>query len=71
MKQQEDPDTEYVLDMVKMNSPSKDKDALKHSKRTLKDARENPVLHNDIRGQDLSFDDMWEQNVHGLNTYEE
>jgi hypothetical protein len=35
LKTQENPDTKYVLDMVKMGSPSRDKDALKHSHRVL------------------------------------
>jgi len=36
LKQQADPDTSYVLDMVKMGSPSKDKDALKYSAKNLR-----------------------------------
>ena len=32
LKQQEDPDTQYVLDMIQMGSPSKDKDNRQHSR---------------------------------------
>lgn len=51
LKQTENPDTQYVLDMARMGSPSKDRDALKHSHRVLKSVSENPVLHNHLKGQ--------------------
>lgn len=52
LKQQEDPDTQYVLDMQQMGSPSKDLDNRKQSRHTLKNIRRKPILHNDVRGED-------------------
>lgn len=51
--------------MVKMGSPSKDRDNKKHSKNVLKSPDENPVYHNSIRGQIKPYDELWEQVVHG------
>jgi hypothetical protein len=51
LKQQVDPETNYILDMVKMGSPSKDLDNKGHSKNVLKSVNENPVYHNRVRGQ--------------------
>jgi hypothetical protein len=51
--------------MVKMGSPSKDLDNKKHSKNVLKSTNENPVYHNNIRGQIKPYDELWEQVVHG------
>ena len=52
LKQKEDPDTQYVLDMQQMGSPSKDLDNRKQSRHTLKNIRRKPILHNDVRGED-------------------
>ena len=71
LKQTENPDTQYVLDMVKMGSPSKDKDALKHSHRVLKSVAENPVLHNHIKGQNVTYDQMWDDAMNGRNLAEQ
>ena len=56
LRQQEDPETQYVLDMIQMGSPSKDKDNRQHSRSTLKAVKRKPVLHNDVRGEDQQFD---------------
>ena len=51
--------------MVQMGSPSKDKDNRQHSRATLKAVRRKPVLHNDVRGEDNQFDNVWEDTIHG------
>jgi len=65
LKQQEDPETQYVLDMIQMGSPSKDKDNRQHSRSTLKAVKRKPVLHNDVRREDQQFDQVWEDTIHG------
>jgi len=54
--------------MVKMGSPSKDKDALKQSKKVLARANQNPVLHNHVRGFDEKYDSMWEDAMHNKSS---
>ena len=51
--------------MVKMGSPSKDLDALKHSHKLLNSVSANPVLHNHIRGSDTTYDRNWENAING------
>lgn len=50
--------------MVKMGSPSKDKDAHQHSKKVLARPSQNPVLRNHVRGYDQQYDNMWEDAMH-------
>ena len=69
LRQQEDPDTQYVMDMVKMGSPSRDDNVHRqHSRRTLKTVKQTPVLHNNVRGEDPQFDQCWEDTIHGRAT---
>ena len=69
LRQQEDPDTQYVMDMVKMGSPSRDDNVHRqHSRRTLKTVNQTPVLHNNVRGEDPQFDQCWEDTIHGRAT---
>jgi hypothetical protein len=51
--------------MVKMGSPSKDLDALKHSHKLLNSVKQNPIIHNNIRGLDQNYDEMWEDTING------
>jgi hypothetical protein len=51
--------------MVKMGSPSKDLDALKHSHKLLNSVSANPVLHNHVRGSDAIYDKNWENAING------
>ena len=53
--------------MVKMGSPSKDKDAFQHSRKLLKSTQDNPVLHNHVRGYEPVYDQMWEDSLHNKN----
>lgn len=55
--------------MVRMGSPSKDKDALQHSNKLLHSVNKNPVLHNHVRGADPSYDQMWEDAVNGRTNF--
>lgn len=69
MRQQEDPDTKYVLDMERTGaSPSKGKAV---RRQTLQSVRQKPVIVNDVRGEDQHFDQCWEDTVHGRRTSQE
>ena len=58
--------------MVKMGSPSKDKDALKHSHKKLRGAVDaNPVVRNAVKYRDQHFDNMWEDTLAGRGFPEE
>ena len=48
-----------------MGSPSKDKDNRQQSRSALKAVKKKPVLHNDVRGEDHQFDNVWEDTIHG------
>jgi hypothetical protein len=50
--------------MVKMGSPSKDRNALQHSHKVLSKPSHNPVIHNHVRGFDQKYDNMWEDAMH-------
>lgn len=51
--------------MVKMGSPSKDIDALAHSRKVLSSIERNPVVHNFVEGTDAKFDKLWDETLHG------
>jgi hypothetical protein len=53
------------MDMTKMGSPSKDRDAYQHSHKKLRSVQQNPVVHNHVRGSDHKYDQMWEDAVNG------
>ena len=57
--------------MTQMGSPSKDIDNRKQSRQNLKNVIRKPILHNDVRGEDQQFDNVWEDTIHGRAPEEE
>ena len=57
--------------MTQMGSPSKDIDNRKQSRQKLKNVIRKPILHNDVRGEDQQFDNVWEDTIHGRAPEEE
>lgn len=70
LRQQEDPDTQYVMDYVAMGMKTQDLDNRQMSRKMVKSVTMTPVLHNSIRGEDPQFDQCWEDTIHGRATKE-
>lgn len=70
LRQQEDPDTQYVMDYVAMGMKTQDLDNRQMSRKMVKSVNMTPVLHNSIRGEDPQFDQCWEDTIHGRATKE-
>lgn len=68
LKAKRDPETKYVLDMVKMGSPSKDLDARRASRHQLAHADDCSVIVNRVDGTDNTFDNMWEDALHNKSS---
>lgn len=51
--------------MVKMGSPSKDKDNLMQSRKILNSVERNAVVHNFVEGTDRKYDKIWDETLHG------
>ena len=64
LRQQEDPDTQYIMNMKCMGSPSQDKANGMASRKALQSVQNSPVMHNNVRGRDPPFDNVWEDAIH-------
>lgn len=64
LRQQEDPDTQYIMNMKCFASPSQDKANLMQSRKALQSVEKSPVMHNNVRGRDPPFDHVWEDAIH-------